>query len=58
MKLKYHLPIIGIVLYLKSFGPNGTKSGADEVAFAFWMAMYHACIIGIPIAILMIKLLN
>lgn len=46
---KYHIPFKGMVTYFKSFEPKGYKDGAGELLFGFWMAMYHACVIALPL---------
>ncbi len=54
----YHIPFKGMITYFKSFEPKGYKDGAGEVLFCFWMAMYHACIIAIPLGYIITLIIN
>ena len=56
MKRKYFIPYYGLYVYYKSFEPIGIKYGLNEL-FGFFIACYHACLIGFPIGFILSNLI-
>ena len=56
--MKYYIPFIGIFYYVKTLKTYGEYYELRDALFVVFMAFYHGTLSGVPVGLILSKILN